>query len=337
MSSQRSEFNKNQGIKMMKISVVIPVFNEEECLNELYERLVNVLSQYGEYELILVNDGSTDNSVNILYDLNAKDKNVKIIDLSRNFGKEVAMTAGIDYATGDVVILIDADLQDPPELIGKLIEKWKEGYDVVYAKRHSRNGETLAKKLTASIFYRILRRLANFDVPVNTGDFRLLNKKAITAIKKMREKNRFMKGIFAWVGFNSTEVLYDRDARLRGKTKWNYLRLMGLAINGITSFSAFPLRISIFIGGIISLLSFGYLSFIILFKLLRGINVPGYPSLLSVLLFFGGIQMIMIGILGEYIGKIYFEVKDRPLYFIKQMIGFENRIDSHETDKTCWD
>jgi glycosyltransferase involved in cell wall biosynthesis len=309
---------------MSLISVVVPVYNEEECIRELYDRLSGVLHNNSAYELIFVNDGSRDNSYPLLAALASKDKKVKLLNLSRNFGKEIAMTAGLDRAQGDAIVIIDADLQDPPELISEMIKKWRQGYQVVYAQRISRKGESFLKKLTSDLFYRLFKRLINFEIPQNTGDFRLLDSQAVDAIRQVKDKNRFMKGIFAWIGFKSTEVLYHREPRYKGRTKWGGIKLLGLAIDGITSFSAFPLKISMIIGILVSFFSFAYLLFILVSKLFMGIAVPGYPSLLSTVLFIGGVQFILIGILGEYIGKISSEVKDRPLYLVQEEVNFND-------------
>lgn len=306
---------------MSLISVVIPVFNEAECLPELYKRLAAGFASHGEYEILFVNDGSKDSSYAILRQIALADKRVKVIDLSRNFGKEVAMTAGLDYARGDAVVVIDADLQDPPEIIGQMLAKWAQGYQVVYAQRLSRKGESFFKKLTSDLFYRIFSRLINFEIPQNTGDFRLMSREAVNALKRVKDKNRFMKGIYAWIGFKTAAVQYHRDARYKGGTKWGILKLFTLALDGITSFSAFPLKISMLAGFALSFISFMYLLFIVIFKMFFGISAPGYASLLTVILLIGGVQFIFIGILGEYIGKILNEVKDRPLYLVQEKIN----------------
>ena len=305
---------------MKKISIIIPAYNEEETLDYLFERLtctINGLNKY-DFEVLFVNDGSSDNTLNKIRELRKKDNRISYIDLSRNFGKEIAMIGGLDYATGDAVVFLDADLQDPPELIGEMLEWWEQGYDDVYAKRKSRAGETLLKKLTACMYYKILGVVSNVPIQKNTGDFRLLDRRCVEALKKMRESQRYTKGMFSWIGYNKKEILFDRDPRIAGKTKWNYIKLFDLAIEGITSFTTKPLRISSYMGIIISLIAFIYMTFIIISTIVYKQTVPGYPSLMCVSLFIGGIQLISLGVMGEYIGRIFNETKDRPLYFVKE-------------------
>ncbi len=282
------------------LSIIVPAYNEQEVLDEFYQRTKSVLTELNsEYELIFVNDGSKDNTLKILEKLHSIDNNIVIIDLSRNFGKEIAMTAGLDYAKGDAVIIIDADLQDPPELIPELVEQWKNGYDNVYAKRVGRQGESLIKKITAHLFYRIINKMSNINIPKDTGDFRLLSRRAVEALKQLPERNRFMKGLYAWIGFPEKAVIYKRDPRFAGDTKWNYWRLWNFALEGITSFSEIPLKLASYFGLLIAFGSFIYGLFIIRETLVYGIDVPGYPSLVVIVLFLGGIQLIFIGILGE--------------------------------------
>jgi len=295
------------------LSIVVPMYNESENVWPFYERLKKVLDQIGEsYEIICVNDGSTDDTIEKLLKLRELDPNVKIIDFSRNFGKEIALTAGIDFSSGEAVIPIDADLQDPPEIIPELVSKWREGYDVVYATRLSREGESYIKRLTATLFYRIAQKVMHINIPKDTGDFRLVSRAVVETLKEMRERNRFMKGLFAWVGFPHSVVYYRREKRHGGKTKWNYWRLWNFALEGITSFSYIPLQIATYFGFVVALLSFVYALFIVIRTLLFGIKVPGYASTITIILFLGGVQLICIGILGEYIGRIYTEVKRRP-------------------------
>ncbi len=304
------------------LSIVVPMFNEAENIGPFYERLKKVLDNNGEsYEIICVNDGSTDATLENLLKLREKDPNIKVVDLSRNFGKEIALTAGLDFSSGMAVIPIDADLQDPPELIPQLVAKWKEGYEVVYAVRKSRLGESLFKKLTAHLFYRLAEKIMDINIPRDTGDFRLMDRSAVDALKNMRERNRFMKGLFAWVGFKQFAIYYERDPRHKGKTKWNFFKLLNFAIEGITSFSYVPLRLATYIGLVIALMSFFYAVYIMISTLIYGNPVPGYPSLITIILFLGGVQLICIGILGEYMGRIYNEVKQRPVYIIRKTFG----------------
>lgn len=306
------------------ISIVVPMFNESANIEPLYNRLTAVLQKIGQpYEVICVNDGSRDNTLALLMELNDRDEHFKVVDLSRNFGKEIALSAGIDYTRGQVVIPIDADLQDPPELIVDLIAKWEEGYDVVYATRVEREGESWFKKWTAAMFYKSMQRLTSLDMPVNTGDFRLMSRQAIDALKELRESNRFMKGLFTWVGFRQVGITYKRDARFAGKTKWNYRKLWNLAIEGITSFSYLPLQWSMYFGLMVAFFAFVYGFYMIIDTLLYGNSVPGYPSLMVVILFIGGVQLFTIGIIGQYIGRIYTETKRRPLYIIRGTCGLD--------------
>jgi len=308
---------------MMKylLSVVVPIYNEEAVLKELYDRLSGVLNKFGErHEIIFINDGSKDRSLEIIAGLKEKDPSMAIIDLSRNFGKEIAMTAGLDYAKGDAVVIIDADLQDPPELIPELIKHWKEGFDVVYAKRTEREGETFLKRFTARLFYKLMGHVGQVRIPENTGDFRLLSRRAVDSLKQIREKHRFMKGLFTWIGYPQKEVLYKRDARYAGKTSFNYWKLWNFAVTGITSFTAIPLKLASYLGFLVSVGAFIFASFVVIKALLFGDPVAGYPSLMTVMLFLGGIQLMCIGIMGEYIGRLFDETKGRPLYLINQYL-----------------
>jgi len=310
----------NQQMKNMGdlVSIVVPVYNEASVISSFHERLIKVLSGISEKsEIIYINDGSTDESSDILFHLTDKDPQVAYLDLSRNFGKEVAMTAGIDHSLGEAVIIIDADLQDPPELIPELIKKWHEGYDVVNARRISRSGETWLKKLTAHLFYRLIKRMANVNIPEDTGDYRLLNRKAVNALCSLRERNRFMKGLFAWIGFKCTSVEYHRNMRHAGVSKWGYWRLWNLAIEGFTSFTTAPLKLATYLGVVTAFSSFLYGVYFIARTLLLGNPVPGYPSLIVIVLFIGGIQLMSIGVIGEYLGRIFDETKQRPLYLVK--------------------
>jgi polyisoprenyl-phosphate glycosyltransferase len=305
---------------MKTLTILIPAYNEEEVLHQLYDRLNSVLSSipHYEFEILFVNDGSTDQTLSIIKQLRKGDQRISYIDLSRNFGKEIAMIAGLDYAKGDAVIIIDADLQDPPELIPEMIRYWELGYDDVYAKRRSRAGESWLKKWTAKKFYRLLKKTTRIPIQEDTGDFRLLDRRCVEALKKMRESQRYTKGMFSWIGYNKKEILFDRDPRAAGKTKWNYFKLLDLAIEGITSFTTLPLRLSSIFGMVISLIAFIYMIWIITKTLLIGEPVKGYPSLMSVILFLGGIQLLSLGIIGEYLGRIFNETKNRPLYFVDE-------------------
>jgi glycosyltransferase involved in cell wall biosynthesis len=311
----------------VQLSIVAPMFNEAENLDRLFERLTAVLGKIGlSYEIICVNDGSSDATLQKLLQHREKNPTIKIVDLSRNFGKDIALTAGIDHACGAAVIPIDSDLQDPPELIDAMVKKWREGFEVVYATRRSRQGESFAKQITASFFYRIFNSLTDVKMPLNTGDFRLLDRKAVDALSRMPERSRFMKGLFAWVGFRQTAVEYDRDARHAGTSKWNYWRLWNFAIDGITAFSSLPLRVWTYVGVAISFLSFCYATFLIVRTLYLGhVDVPGYASTIVVVLFLGGIQLITLGVLGEYLGRIYVEVKGRPLYLVREAHGIKRK------------
>ncbi|MBP1743141.1 MAG: hypothetical protein H6Q58_119 [Firmicutes bacterium] len=305
-----------------KITIMIPVYNEQESLKILYDRLKNILKQIDyNYEILFINDGSNDNSIDIIKSLRKEDSGVSYVNLSRNYGKEVAMAAGFDYAKGDALIIMDADLQDPPELIPEMIKYWEEGYDDVYAKRRSRKGESWLKKKTSLWYYRVLKTVSKTPIQEDTGDFRLVSRRAVEALKRYKEVHRYTKGYFSLIGFKKKEVLFDRDPRIAGKTKWNYFKLIDLAIEGITSFTAFPLKISTYIGFTVAFFSFVYLLWVILKTLMFGESVAGYPSLISVILFMGGIQLICIGIIGEYLSRVFSETKNRPLYFIDDYNG----------------
>lgn len=310
----------------VRISVVVPLYNEQENIDALFRRLLAVLEALNtSYEVICVNDGSRDNTLKNLLEYHQCYPQIKVVNLSRNFGKDIAMSAGIDYSQGMAVIPIDADLQDPPELIAEMIEKWHEGYDVVYASRRVRIGESWFKRFSAEGFYQVINKLSRVSIPPNTGDFRLIDRRVVESIKKMPERQRFMKGIFAWVGYKQTSILFDREPRYQGQTKWNYWKLWNFAIDGITSFSFLPLKVWTYVGLIIALVSLVYASFLILRTIIFGIDVPGYASLMVAVLFLGGIQLLTLGIIGEYIGRVYEEVKGRPLYLVRDCYGFENR------------
>lgn len=299
------------------ISVVVPAYNEQTSVIECHARLTAVFAGIDvDYELLFVNDGSTDNTLSVLDSLRASDEHVSVVDLSRNFGKEIATTAGLDIANGDAIIVIDADLQDPPELIPAMIEEWRNGFDVVYATRTERRGESWLKKKTASSFYGLMRRMSQVQLPRDTGDFRLLSHRAVLALRQLREHHRFMKGLFTWIGYPQKAIYYQRDARFSGETKWNYWRLWNFALEGITSFTTAPLRISTYVGLTTAVGAFVYGIYMIIRTLAYGNPVAGYPSLIVVVLFLGGVQLTAIGVLGEYLGRIFNETKNRPLYFL---------------------
>jgi glycosyltransferase involved in cell wall biosynthesis len=315
------------------LTIVVPALNESEVIEEFYDRLsiaMNAIQQ--NYEIVFINDGSQDDTLSIMKRLQDKHGIITIVDLSRNFGKEIATTAGIDTAKGDATVIIDADLQDPPELIEKLIEKWSEGYDVVYAQRKNRKGESWIKKKSAEQFYRLMQKLGPVKLPINTGDFRMMSKEATEAVKQLREQNRFMKGIFAWIGFPSVGVSYNRDSRYAGETKWNYTKLWNLSIDGITAFTTAPLRLAIYLGVFIAVASFIYAIFIIFKVLVIGETVQGFPTLAILILLLGGIQLIFLGVIGEYLGRIFSETKNRPLYFIKQVLQSKSNKLNDESD-----
>ena len=310
--------DSREGDARKLLSVVVPFYNEEDVVEDFHIRLSAVLAGLPlDAEVIYVNDGSTDAGVDKLLELRQTDRTIAIVDLSRNFGKEIAMTAGLDSAAGDAVVIIDADLQDPPELIPEFVKLWHEGYDNVYAQRTERLGETWFKKATARAFYRGMTFFGETTLPTDVGDFRLLSRRAVEALKGLRERHRFMKGLFAWIGFPSIAVPYQRDARFAGTTKWNYWKLWNLALEGFTSYSTMPLRLAGLAGTLLALLAIGFGVFIILKKLLYGDPVPGYPSLIVVVSLLGGIQLLSLGILGEYLARIFTETKSRPLYFFK--------------------
>jgi glycosyltransferase involved in cell wall biosynthesis len=299
------------------LSIIVPVYNEEEVFTEFHRRLSAVLDTIPmRAEIVVINDGSRDNTLELLQQLHASDERLAIVDLSRNFGKEIALTAGLHNANGDAVVVIDADLQDPPELIPELLEQWRQGYDVVYAKRACREGETLIKKATAHTFYRLMQHVGRVTIPKDTGDFRLLSRRAVQALNTLHEQHRFMKGLFTWIGYPQKAVLYERDPRHAGDTKWNYVGLINLAIEGITSFTTAPLRIATYIGLLTAFGAFGYGLYMLITTLLFGNPVAGYPSLIVIVLFLGGVQLTAIGVMGEYLGRIFNETKQRPLYFI---------------------
>ncbi|MFB0527749.1 MAG: glycosyltransferase family 2 protein [bacterium] len=302
-------------------SVVVPVYNEKEVLSELYKRMTSVMDKLGEpYEIVFVNDGSNDGSLELMKTLYSQDSRVKIINFSRNFGHQIAITAGLDYASGEAVITIDADLQDPPEVIPSLIDKWKEGFDVAYGIREKRAGESFFKLSTASVFYRFLGKITDTNIPADTGDFRLMSRKVVDSLKNIRERNRFVRGLVSWVGYRQIGVNYKREKRFAGRTKYPLRKMLKFAIDGISSFSFLPLRIASYGGFVISGLGLIYAVYAIFIKLFTTKAVPGWASLMVAILFLGGVQLIAIGIIGEYIARIGQETKQRPLYIIKEII-----------------
>jgi polyisoprenyl-phosphate glycosyltransferase len=302
---------------MSDLCVVVPAYNESEGLREFHMRLAAVLDQLDLRSTVLyVDDGSRDDTYAVMESLRAADTRVSTLKLSRNFGKELALTAGLDHADADAIIVIDADLQDPPELIPEFVRYWREGNDIVYGTRSSRAGETGLKKLTAAGFYRVMSRLSATPVPRDTGDYRLLSRRALDGLKQLRERQRFMKGLFTWVGYQQKAVVYDRDPRFAGTSKFNYWRLWNFALEGITSFSTAPLRIATYVGVLTAVLAFVFALFVFGKALLFGDLVRGYPTLMVVVLFLGGAQLMALGLIGEYLGRLYMEAKQRPLYLV---------------------
>lgn len=305
------------------LSILVPCYNEEAVLPAFYQRTSQVIADIPRYDFqfIFVNDGSKDHTLDVMRELREKDSRVSYVNLSRNFGKEIAMIAGIDYLTGDAAIIMDADLQDPPELIPEMIYWWEKGYQDVSAKRRSRAGESFFKKWSSHAFYTLLQKVSDVPMQRDVGDFRLLDRQCLNALRLMRESQRYTKGLFSWIGFEKKEILFDRDARAAGKTKWNYWKLFNLAIEGITSFTIAPLRTSAFVGCILALISILYMLFIVIRTIIYGDDVPGYPSLISIVLFIGGIQLFFLGVIGEYLGRIFNESKSRPLYLVQDFNG----------------
>ena len=303
-------------------TIVVPVYNEEPVIEETYKRLTAVMEQTGgPYEIIFINDGSIDSSAIIIKKIAESDNHIRLVDFSRNFGHQPAITAGMDYAKGDAVVIIDADLQDPPEVILQMIDKWKEGYEVVYGKRTERKGETFFKKSTANLYYRFLRFMTSVDIPVDTGDFRLIDRKVIEAMKRINEKNRYVRGLISWVGFRQTYVEYTREKRFAGETKYPLKKMIALAINGIASFSYKPLKFATSFGILLSCFGFIYMIIVIFQRLFTDTTIQGWASLIIILLFTQGITLIVLGLIGEYIGRIYDEAKDRPVYIVREEIG----------------
>ncbi len=308
---------------MKKISIIIPTYNEEESLPFLFERLNELAKKIEnyEFEFLFINDGSKDKTLEIIKEQRKVDSKISYVDFSRNFGKEIAMIAGLDYATGDAVIFMDADLQDPPELIEEFVKYWEQGYDDVYAKRRSRKGETFLKKFTSKMYYKVLQKLAGMEIQKDTGDFRLLDRRCVNALKKLRESQRCTKSMFSWIGYKKKEVLYDRDPRVAGKTKWNYKKLIDLAIDGITSFTTSPLRLSTYISIPTFIMLAIYFIYVIAKCFVIHEPIQAFQAIILLILFFSGVQILLFGIIGEYLGRIFVETKHRPLYLINEYNG----------------
>jgi len=309
------------------LSAIVPAYNESEVINAFHARISAVLDTIPvQSEILYVNDGSKDDTLRLLEKLKEQDPRIGIVSLSRNFGKEIAMSAGLDYVKGDAVVIIDADLQDPPELIPELFKNLQQGYDMVYAQRKERVGESWFKKFTAHNFYRLMNRTSKIEVPVDTGDFRILSRRAVNALRQMKEQHRFMKGLFSWIGYKQKAIPYSRDPRAAGSTSWNYWKLWNFALEGVTSFSISPLKFAVYLGLMVATLAFAFGFVVIAKTLLYGDPVAGYPSLMVVVLFLGGVQLLAIGILGEYLGRLFDESKQRPLYFVKDYVPAETSL-----------
>lgn len=305
---------------MKKISILIPCYNEEASLPLLYNELVKLMNSHFNYawEILMINDGSKDRTLEIIKNLRKKDNRICYVDLSRNFGKEKAMLAGFDYVTGDCMVIMDADLQHPPYIVNKMITKWEAGYDDVYAKRKSRGKEPWLRKQFSLLFYKILQKTTKIEILPNVGDFRLLDRKCIESLKQLRETERYTKGMYCWIGYKKTAVEFEQQDRQAGQSSWNFLSLLSLAIEGIVSFTTFPLKIATLVGIFTSLCAFIYMIYVIIKAILWGDPVSGFPTLLSVILFLGGIQLLALGIIGEYIGRIFHETKGRPVYIVRE-------------------
>ena len=300
------------------LSLIVPVFNEEESIDLFLNEIEPALDAAAlRFEVVFVNDGSRDDTLAQLLDRSSRDRRVKVVNLSRNFGKEAALTAGIDHARGDVLVPMDIDLQDPPELIAQFVEQWRYGYDIVYGVRSSRHRDTIAKRLSAGWFYRVFNTMSPVRIPANVGDFRLVDRRAVEVLRRLPERNRFMKGLFAWVGFNAIGVPYERPQRAAGTSKFNLWRLWNFALDGVVSFSTVPLRASFYVGAVIAAVAVLYALFILTRVLILGIDTPGYASLLIAVLLLGAIQLLSLGVIGEYLGRLFLEVKGRPIYVVE--------------------
>lgn len=321
-----------------RLSVVIPCYNEAANVERLFERLIPALDRVAaeagmEWEVVCVNDGSRDDTLDRLLDVHDREPRVKLVDLSRNFGKELALSAGLTHTTGDAVVPMDADLQHPPELLPAFIAKWREGYDVVVAVRHARVGQSLKHRMFARMFYWIFDHLSEVKLPREVGDFRLMDRKVVEIINRMPERTRFMKGIFAWVGFRQIGIPYEQGERAGGDTKWGFVKLLRLSLDGLTAFSTFPLRVWSLVGVAISAVAFIYILIRLIRTLFHGIDVPGYESLLAAVLFLGGIQLFTLGIIGDYLGRVFNEVKGRPLFIVRSAHGFDDRFNDRFNDR----
>jgi glycosyltransferase involved in cell wall biosynthesis len=304
---------------MPSIDIIVPVFNEQDVIPMFKKRIQAVMQSCDvQWRVIFVDDGSSDDSLAVMKSIHESNSQFGYLSLSRNFGKEYAVTAGLDHASADAAVVIDVDLQDPPELIPDMVAEWHAGFDVVYATRKARHGESMAKKTTANMFYRIINSMSKIDIPKDTGDYRLMSRRAYLAVNKLRERNRFMKGLFAWVGYKQKQLYFEREPRAAGESKWNYSKLWRFALDGITSFSYMPLRFATWIGMTVAVFAFIYGAIIIAKTIILGSDVPGYPSLMVVVLFLGGIQLTALGIIGEYLGRMFNESKQRPLYLIDE-------------------
>lgn len=308
---------------MKKVSILIPFYNEQDVLPSLFERLQSLIDCNDNYqwEVMLINDGSTDNSLCLVKQMRLRDKRFRYIDLSRNFGKETAMLAGFDNVTGDCMVIMDADLQHPPEVITQMLKLWEEGYDDIYGKRNNRGKEPWLRRKLSLLYYKLLQKTTNVSILQNVGDFRLLDRICIDALCSMRESQRYTKGMFQWIGFKKKEFTFDQDDRVAGNTKWSYIKLLNLAIEGITSYTTSPLKIATVMGLIVSLCAFIYMLFVLIKALVVGDPVAGYPTIMVVMLFLGGVQLLSLGIIGEYIGRIFNETKNRPAYFVREIDG----------------
>lgn len=308
---------------MKKISIIIPVYNEEEALPLLYKELCRVIDKMPnyEFEILFINDGSKDKSLELIKKFREEDKKINYVDFSRNFGQEVAMAAGLDYATGDCAIFMDADLQDPPDLVPEMVKYWEEGYDDVYARRKKRTGESFLKKFTSKMYYKVLQKMTKVEIQKDTGNYRLIDRRCINALRKMKESERNLKSLFSWIGYNKKEVLFDRPPRVAGKTKWNYLKLIDLAINGITSFTTSPLKFATYFAIPTFIVLIIYFIYVIIKSFVTHTMIQAFQAIILLILFFSGIQILLFGILGEYLGRIFNETKNRPLYLVNEYNG----------------
>ena len=320
-----TDFRERHQGQPIELSLVVPIHNERAGLDDFFARVLPVLDKVGRsFEIICVDDGSTDGSLERLLAIREQIPNLKVLSLSRNFGKDVALSAGFEHLNGAAAVPIDADLQDPPELIAQMVEKWREGFDVVYATRARRRGESFLRRFSARYFYRIFDRITDTPIPPDTGDFRLLDRRVVEILVRLPERTRFMKGLFAWVGFRQTALIFDRPERRSGRTKWTYWRLWNFALDAITSFSSVPLKVWSYVGVVVSIFAFLYALFLAILTIVHGVVVPGYASIMVAVLFLGGVQLITLGIIGEYLARMYNEVKGRPLYIVRERWGFDD-------------